>query len=48
MSFELPSITELEKMINNLNEKEFNQIRTEYATEVFYQEMRKYRQMQNV
>lgn len=47
MSFELPSVTELEKMINNLSDKEFNQIRTEYATEVFYQEIKKYRQIQN-
>ena len=40
MSFELPSVTELEKMINALSDKEFNQIRTEYSAEVFYQEMK--------
>lgn len=38
MSFELPSATELQKMINDLSDKEFNQIRTEYSAEVFYQE----------
>lgn len=40
MSFELPSVTELEKMINALSDKEFTQIRTEYSAEVFYQEMK--------
>lgn len=38
MSFKMPSANELEKMIDNLGDKEFNQIRTEYLTEVIQQE----------
>lgn len=40
MSFKMPSANELEKMIDNLSDKEFNQIRTEYLTEVIQQETR--------
>ena len=41
MSFKMPSANELEKMIDNLSDKQFNQIRTEYLTEVIQQETRK-------
>ena len=36
----MPSTNKLEKMIDNLSDKEFNQIRTEYLTEVIQQETR--------
>lgn len=41
MNFKMPSANELEKMIDNLSDKQFNQIRTEYLTEVIQQETRK-------
>ena len=41
MSFKMPSANELEKMIDNLSDKQFNQIRTEYLTEVIQQETKK-------
>lgn len=43
MNFKMPSANELEKMIDNLSDKEFNQIRTEYLTEVIQQETKESR-----
>ena len=42
MNFKMPSANELEKMINALSDKEFNQIRTEYLIEVIQQETKNY------